>query len=180
MTATLKQINVSYFRDEDRIAVKFLDSNMLEVCAWLTYSVAVVFLPHLSKVLGVQHGIAESAPGDPQPLSGPQQDTEKGYARLQFEKEAAAVASKSATYLGDQHKSDKGEELLIKEGRLTEHGLGFQLILLAVNGRQATINLNRKTALAMLNNLESMVRQTVWVIPNILKATNASASEIRH
>lgn len=179
MTATLKQINVSYFRDEDRIAVKFLDSNMLEVCAWLTYSVAVVFLPHLSKVLGVQHGIAESA-DDTQPLSSPQQETANVYARLQFEKEAAAVASKSATYLGDQHKSDKGEELLIKEGRLTEHGLGFQLILLAVNGRQATINLNRKTALAMLNNLESMVGQTVWVIPNVPNGTNASASEVRH
>ena len=85
MTATLKQINVSYSRDEDRIAVKFLDSNMLEVCAWLTYSVAVVFLPHLSKVLGVEHGIAES-PDDTRPLSNPQQEIEKGHARLQFEK----------------------------------------------------------------------------------------------
>ena len=99
---------------------------------------------------------------------------------MQFEKEAAAVASKSTTYLGDQHKSDKGEELLIKEGRLTENGQSFQLVLLAVNGRQAMINLNRKTALAMLNNLESMVRQTVWVIPYVLNASNASASEIRH
>ena len=179
MTATLKQINVSYSRDEDRIAVKFLDSNMLEVCAWLTYSVAVVFLPHLSKVLGVEHGIAES-PDDTRPLSNPQQEIEKGHARLQFEKEAAAVASKSATYLGDQHKSDKGEELLIKEGRLAENGQSFQLVLLAVNGRQATINLNRKTALAMLNNLESMVVQTVWVIPNVPNAANASASEVRH
>ena len=179
MTATLKQINVSYSRDEDRIAVKFLDSNMLEVCAWLTYSVAVVFLPHLSKVLGVEHGIAESA-DDTRPPSSSQQDTEKGYARLQFEKEAAAVASKSATYLGDQHKSDKGEELLIKEGRLAENGESFQLVLLAVNGRQATINLNRKTALAMLNNLESMVGQTVWVISNVPNVTNASASEVRH
>lgn len=180
MTATLKQINVSYSRDEDRIAVKFLDSNMLEVCAWLTYSVAVVFLPHLSKVLGVQHGIDESTVGDAQAVSNPEQNTEKGYARLQFEKEAAAVASKSQTYLGDQHKSDKGEELLIKEGRLAENGQSFQLVLLAVNGRQATINLNRKTALAMLNNLESMVGQTVWVIPNVPNAANASASQVRH
>ena len=152
MTATLKQINVSYSRDEDRIAVKFLDSNMLEVCAWLTYSVVVVFLPHLSKVLGVQHGIAESTPGDPQPLSSPQQDTEKGYARLQFEKEAAAVASKSTTYLGDQHKSDKGEELLIKEGRLTEEWTELSTRSFGCKRASGDDQLNRKTALAMLNN----------------------------
>ena len=137
MTATLKQINVSYSRDEDRIAVKFLDSNSSK-CAWLTYSVAVVFLPHLSKVLGVEHGIAES-PDDTRPLSNPQQEIEKGHARLQFEKRLLRWRRSQRLISGDQHKDDKGEELLIKEGRLAENGQSFQLVLLAVNGRQATI-----------------------------------------
>tara|TARA_X000001036_G_C20559044_1_gene757628 strand:+ start:446 stop:1000 length:555 start_codon:yes stop_codon:yes gene_type:complete len=180
VTATLKQINVSYSLLEDRIAVKFLDSNMLEVCAWLTYSVTAAFLPHMSKVLGVEYGIPGPAAVDTQTVSHPEQSTEKGHARLQFEKEAAAVASKSQTYLGDHHKSEEGEELLIKEGRLAEKDQGFQLILWAFNGRQATINMNRKTALAMLNNLENIVGKTVWVIPNIPNISNAQSTEVRH
>ena len=86
MTATLKQINVSYSLHEDRIAVKFLDSNMLEVCAWLTYSVTAAFLPHMSKVLGVEYGIPGPAAVDTQTVSHPEQSTEKGHAACSSKK----------------------------------------------------------------------------------------------
>ena len=113
MTATLKQINVSYSHDEDRIAVKFLDSNMLEVCAWLTYSVAGVFAAFVNYWAC---SMALLSPHQAIPSLFRAHSKTLKVAHLQFEKEAAAVASKSTTYLGDQHKSDKGEELLIKEG----------------------------------------------------------------
>lgn len=180
MTATLKQINVSYSRDEDRIAVKFLDTNMLEVVAWLTYSVAAVLLPHMSKVLGLLHGPAGSNAGDTPAVAKSGQRIETSSVRLQFEKEAAAVASQAPTYLGDGHKSDAGEELLVKEGRLTANDQNFQLILLAVNDRQVTVNLNRKTALAMLDNIERIVGQTVWEIPAIPNANHDSSNDLRH
>ncbi len=180
MTTTLKQINVSYLRDADRIAVKFLDSNMIEVCAWLTYSTAAAFLPHMSKVLEVQLDIANPSTSDPETVLKPKQSTERTHARLQFEKEAAAVAAQADTYLGDQRKADEGEELLIKEGRLVAKNQSFQLMLLAVNRRQVTVNLDRKTALAMLRNLENIIGQTVWIIPNVPNLTSAPSSEVRH
>ena len=180
MTATLKQINVSYSKDADRIAIKFLDSNMVQVCAWLTYSLAADFLPHMAKVLGVQHPVADSAPAATQASSQLTQKKDRDAVRLQFEKEAAAAVSRAERYLGDELKIDEGEELLIKEGRLIARDQGFELILLAVNGRQVTINLTRNLALATLTNLERIVGQTVWVIPNVHNLNSTARGELKH
>tara|TARA_B100001093_G_scaffold422727_1_gene415399 strand:- start:1524 stop:2066 length:543 start_codon:yes stop_codon:yes gene_type:complete len=180
VTATLKQINVSYSKDADRIAVKFLDSNMVQVCAWLTYSLAADFLPHMAKVLELQHPVADSFAADTQANSQLNQNTDRDVVRLQFEKEAAAAGSRAETYLGDEQKIDEGEELLIQEGRLIARDQGFELILLAVNGRQVTINLTRNLALATLTNLERIVGQTVWVIPNLNNLNSTARGEVRH
>lgn len=180
MTATLKQINVSYSKDADRIAIKFLDSNMVQVCAWLTYSLASNFLPHMAKVLEVQHPTADSVPADTPANSQLNQNKDRDVVRLQFEKEAAAAVSRAETYLGDEQKIDEGEELLIKEGRLIARDQGFELVLLAVNGRQVTINLTRNLALATLTNLERIVGQTVWVIPNVQNLNSSVRGEVRH
>jgi hypothetical protein len=106
--------------------------------------------------------------------------TEASSLRLQFEKEAATVASQVPTYLGDGRKSDGVEELLVKEGRFIANDQNFQLILLAVNNRQVTVNLNRKTALAVLDNIERIVGQTVWEIPAIPNANHDSSNDLRH
>ena len=70
--------------------------------------------------------------------------------------------------------------MLIKEGRLIARDQGFELILLAVNGRQVTINLTRNLALATLTNLERIVGQTVWVIPNVRNLNSSARGEVRH
>lgn len=180
MAATLKQINVSYSRDADRIAVKFLDSNMTEICAWLTYSAVAAFMPHMSKTLEVQVGIEDLSVSDRQAVRKPEQSAEQIHARLEFEKEAAVMTAQAETYLGDQRKVSAGEELLVKEGSLVAKNRGFQLTFLAVNRRQVNVNLDRNTSLALLRNLENMISQTGWIISNEPNSTISTGSEVRH
>ena len=180
MTTTLMQINVAYSRDVDRIAVRFLDSNMTEVRAWLTYSAAAAFLPHMSNTLEAQLGIEDRSVSGSRAALKPEQSAEKIHARLEFEKEAAVVSVQAEAYLGDKRKVNVGEELLVIDGRLVAKNRGFQLTFLAPNSRQVTVNLDRKTSLALLRSLENMIGQTGWVIPKVSSSTSAPGSGVRH
>lgn len=149
--AVIAQINMSYIKPEDRVALRIGMSNQTELVVWVTRRVAKHMWQLLSESTAQAESIVDAASPQAEKL------------KQSFAKESAAQQLDYTGQYEARSALNADENFLVQECSLSVAENGIEnLHMLCTNNQTLNIALNEDLSFALINMLQLVTKEAEW------------------